>query len=227
MQYLLCNYNHHFTCTSLIVHGKCMLSHNILIIIIIIHQSCHHTTICCFSAADVVYMRGDEEKKEYVLNDGGCIFYGSQNQIFSRPWNYGQFEKPILDATLLLLQSTENRGDAINVVRTISALVNATDEGGVLIGNWGSTFSDGISPMAWNGSVEILRKFYKTRNSVKYGQCWVFAGVVTTVLRSLGIPCRTISNFSSAHDTDKNVTIDTFVDESFNVLNSLSSDSIW
>uniref|UniRef100_UPI00358E4699 protein-glutamine gamma-glutamyltransferase K-like n=1 Tax=Myxine glutinosa TaxID=7769 RepID=UPI00358E4699 len=81
--------------------------------------------------------------------------------------------------------------------------------------------------MAWNGSVEILRKFQKTGNSVKYGQCWVFAGVLTTVIRSLGIPCRTITNFSSAHDTDKNVIIDIFVDESFNVLNSLSRDSIW
>lgn len=39
-----------------------------------------------------------------------------------------------------------------------------------------------------------------TGDSVRYGQCWVFSGVLTTVMRSLGVPCRSVTNFASAHD---------------------------
>ena len=42
----------------------------------------------------------------------------------------------------------------------------------------------------------------------RYGQCWVFSGVVTTVCRALGLPCRSVTNFSSAHDTNNSLTVD-------------------
>ena len=64
--------------------------------------------------------------------------------------------------------------------------VNAQDDNGVLIGNWSGDYSGGMSPTKWNGSVEILQQFYKTRKPVAYGQCWVFSGLVTSVLRCLG-----------------------------------------
>lgn len=46
---------------------------------------------------------------------------------------------------------------------------------------WG----DGVSPtqMAPNllaGLEALLEEFWKTKNHVKYGQCWVFSGLVTT-----------------------------------------------
>jgi len=34
---------------------------------------------------------GDHELcKEYVLTDVGSIFYGNEQQISAKPWNYGQ-----------------------------------------------------------------------------------------------------------------------------------------
>lgn len=58
---------------------------------------------------------------------------------------------------------------------------------GVLEGNWTGTYDDGVSPTAWNGSQGILEKFMEnvdnqmlTEKSVKYGQCWVFSGLLTT-----------------------------------------------
>ena len=59
--------------------------------------------------------------------------------------------------------------------------VNSNDgDNGVLEGRWDGKYSDGTSPSAWTGSVKILEDYLLSRRSVKYGQCWVFAGVLTT-----------------------------------------------
>lgn len=63
--------------------------------------------------------------------------------------------------------------------------INSRDDGGVLEGNWSGNYSNGTSPTVWSGSVEILNEYSKSSGApVKYGQCWVFAGVFTTGERS-------------------------------------------
>ena len=87
---------------------------------------------------------------------------------------------------------------------------------------------------------------------VEYGQCWVFSAVTVTgrylsasikyiddiglfplffylylVCRALGIPCRSITNFVSAHDTHGNCTIDTYYDEDGEKIARYNSDSVW
>lgn len=59
--------------------------------------------------------------------------------------------------------------------------VNCNDDQGVLYGRWDNNYTDGVSPMFWIGSVDILRRWknYGCQN-VKYGQCWVFAAVACT-----------------------------------------------
>ncbi|NWI71096.1 TGM3 glutamyltransferase, partial [Todus mexicanus] len=105
--------------------------------------------------------------------------------------------------------------------------VNANDDQGVLLGNWSGNYEDGKSPSSWTGSGEILQNWKKSGfRPVRYGQCWVFAAVLTTVLRCLGIPTRTITNFSSAHDADGNLRVDEFYDASGNHLDR-TADSIW
>jgi hypothetical protein len=37
-----------------------------------------------------------------------------------------------------------------------------------------------VSPGAWTGSVPILAQYVKQQDTVKYGQCWTAAGVLTT-----------------------------------------------
>ncbi|XP_067389262.1 protein-glutamine gamma-glutamyltransferase K [Emydura macquarii macquarii] len=180
---------------------------------------------------DVVYLPRDDWLEEYVLNESGRIYYGTESQIGERTWNYGQFDQGVLDACLYILDRRgmphSGRGDPISVSRVVSAMVNSLDDNGVLVGNWTGDYSRGTNPSAWVGSVDILRNYHRTGYPVLYGQCWVFAGVVTTVLRCFGIATRTITNYNSAHDTDVSLTMDIYFDENMKPLERLNADSVW
>ncbi|XP_045200578.2 annulin-like [Mercenaria mercenaria] len=181
---------------------------------------------------DQVYMSKDLE--EYVLEDTGEIYCGSYNYIQARKWKFGQFNGNVLDCAMYLLDDVSKikdhvRGDPVKVTREISSLVNSFDNSGVLAGNWSSEaddYADGKVPWHWTGSVEILKQYLKTKRPVKYGQCWVFSGIVTTVCRALGIPARSVTNFESAHGTDGSITIDTHFDRAGDEMEKYN-DSVW
>uniref|UniRef100_A0A672T7Z5 Protein-glutamine gamma-glutamyltransferase K n=1 Tax=Sinocyclocheilus grahami TaxID=75366 RepID=A0A672T7Z5_SINGR len=181
---------------------------------------------------DPVYLDNEAERKEYVLNSMGKVYYGTEQQIGTRTWNFAQFEQDILEACLFLLERgqvarTEWR-DPVIVSRMVSALVNSNDDYGVLMGNWKDSYEGGTSPTAWSGSGDILRQYYKSSGKpVKFAQCWVFAGVTNSVLRCLGIPTRCVTNFSSAHDTDLSLTTDIYIDEKLEIIKDKTSDSVW
>ncbi|XP_015676816.1 protein-glutamine gamma-glutamyltransferase K [Protobothrops mucrosquamatus] len=180
---------------------------------------------------DPVYLQQTDCLKEYVLNETGRIYYGTESQIGERTWNYAQFDHGILDACLFMLDKRgmphASRGDPIMVSRVVSAMVNSLDDNGVLVGNWTGDYSRGTNPSAWVGSRDILLKYLRTGYPVLYGQCWVFAGVVTSVLRCLGIATRTVTNYNSAHDTDVSLTMDIYFDENMKPLEHLNADSVW
>ncbi|CAN7992678.1 unnamed protein product, partial [Ixodes hexagonus] len=143
-----------------------------------------------------------------------------------------QFEKNVLECCVFLLRhvgklATPASSDPVKVARHISAVVNSPNEDGVLLGNWTEKFSGGTAPTAWSGSVAILQQYLKTKKPVKYGQCWVFSGVTTTVFRALGIPSRSVTNYYSAHDTHSSLTVDRFYDENGKGIEALNKDSVW
>ncbi|XP_012521267.1 PREDICTED: protein-glutamine gamma-glutamyltransferase E [Propithecus coquereli] len=187
---------------------------------------------------DSVFISNHAERQEYVQEDAGIIYVGSTNRINMIGWNFGQYEEDILSICLSILDKSLNfrrdpatdvarRNDPRYVGRVLSAMVNSNDDNGVLAGNWSGDYTGGRDPRNWNGSVEILKEWKKSGfRPVRYGQCWVFAGTLNTVLRSLGIPSRVITNFSSAHDTDRNLSVDVYYDPMGNPLDK-GSDSVW
>ncbi|KAH3768656.1 hemocyte protein-glutamine gamma-glutamyltransferase-like [Dreissena polymorpha] len=179
---------------------------------------------------DGVFMKDEHLLNEYILNETGKIYSGSHKRISPKPWVFGQFTGDVLDCCLYLLDKNvkdQARGDPVVVSRAISKQVNCPDDDGVLEGNWSGKYTGGTSPLDWTGSVAILEQFYKTKTTVKFGQCWVFSGLVTTVCRALGIPARSVTNFASAHDTDGSITIDSHYDAEGNPLKEYDDDSVW
>ncbi|NWU89563.1 TGM2 glutamyltransferase, partial [Upupa epops] len=188
---------------------------------------------------DTVFLRDENERREYVLSQEGLIYQGSRDYITSTPWNFGQFEDEVLSICLELLdtnpkflrdqnQDCSSRNDPVYIGRVVSAMINCNDEDrGVLAGRWDNQYEDGMSPMAWIGSVDILKKWKSFGcQPVKYGQCWVFAAVACTVMRCLGIPSRVVTNYHSAHDTNGNLIIDRYLSETGEE-EQRSKDMIW
>lgn len=176
--------------------------------------------------ADDVYLADEEQRREYVVEDDGAIWVGSSDSNHPRPWGFGQYEEGVLAACLDLVELlASDRGDAVKLTRHLSAAVNHMDDGGVLIGNWSGEYDGGKSPTFWVGSAPILRQ-WRESGPVKFGQCWVFSGLLTTVCRCLGIPARSVTCFDSAHDTNFNRVIDKYYDANREKLN-IGGDSIW
>ncbi|XP_045502285.1 hemocyte protein-glutamine gamma-glutamyltransferase-like [Colias croceus] len=185
---------------------------------------------------DQTFMEDTSLLQEYVLNDVGKVWVGPIKSTRGKPWLYGQFDAAVLPACMLMLDRAEvpfqHRGDPVKLTRAISRVVNSNDEGGVLVGRWDGQYEDGTAPADWAGSVEILAQFLETQEPVQYGQCWVFAGVVTTVCRALGIPSRVVSNLVSAHDANSSLTVDKYYTETMEEMdydpnNPEGADSIW
>ena len=76
----------------------------------------------------------------------------------------------------------------LNRLGIFFAQANSNDrDGGILLGRWSNNFQGGTAPLAWTGSTAILEEFWQKKKTVRYGQCWVFSGLVTSckdILRS-------------------------------------------
>ncbi|XP_040890425.1 protein-glutamine gamma-glutamyltransferase E [Toxotes jaculatrix] len=187
---------------------------------------------------DWVFLPDEQERQEYVMNQHGIIYTGSGNYISPKSWDFGQFEEIMVKICMKILDVNRKhamdpaddvsaRCNPIYVGRVVSAMINCQDDGGVLQGRWQSPYWGGVSPSHWSSSRAILKQWYNTHCCpVKYGQCWVFAGVMCSVMRLLGIPCRVVTNFQSAHDTNQNLIIDVYHAD-YGVRPKESRDSVW
>lgn len=134
---------------------------------------------------DQVYLSDEEQRYEYVMEQQGLIWRGTAQRLRPVPWVYAQFERDVLECAMYVVSKvgkvgSRARGDPVRMVRALSAAVNSPDDNGVVYGNWGTDFGKHTAPTKWVGSMKILQEYLKTKKPVKYGQCWVFSGVLGT-----------------------------------------------
>ncbi|EEC09526.1 conserved hypothetical protein, partial [Ixodes scapularis] len=141
-----------------------------------------------WSPEDPVYIPDDVARNFYTMQDKAVIFHGVEDMILTKTWYYGQVQTfhrtvtlPVIEFLMKIKQMTPaQRSDPIAVVRAMSAAVNTNDENGLVIGLWKEPFIDGIHPFAWSSSPTLLHRYMESGgNGVKYGQCFVFAGLLT------------------------------------------------
>jgi len=137
----------------------------------------------------------------YLFQTTGGVWWGSSAGFQPMKWNFDQFSPEVLDTTMKLLTMVpvEQRGQAPRVFRWFTNLI--PDH--VLWGNWCTEpkcMADAVkTPGGWSSSKDIFSYYLKTGMSVKYGQCWVFAAITTSIGRALGVGIRVMTNFDSAH----------------------------
>ncbi|KAG8002897.1 Protein-glutamine gamma-glutamyltransferase 2 [Nibea albiflora] len=187
---------------------------------------------------DSVYMSQTSKLEEYIKSDYGLLYMGSHLNVSTRPWSFGQYEPGVLEACLQLLQVSPQhlsdintdyirRVDPVYISRVICAMVNCNDDLGILVGKWQGSYKDGVKPTEWSGSADILQQWVSSKcRPVRYGQCWVFASVLCTVMRVLGVPSRVVTVFNAAHDGNGNLKIEEYYSTTGEKL-SLSKDSVW
>lgn len=111
------------------------------------------------------------------------------------PWAYNQFDFKTLQIAAELTDALP-----LDARRSPEAVMQALVAGvsnNILRGRWDEDYKDGKEPGSWSSSSEILGQWGK---KPKYGQCWVFSAVTTSLARSLGIPATSMTNFNSAHE---------------------------
>jgi len=159
-----------------------------------------------YHSQDSVYINTRASQREYIENENGAIWVGSSGSNSPRSWAYNQFNiQSVIAAYKLLCEKTENGwqsmpiqylSDPVRVARALSYKVGKY----MLLGRWSEPYDPYTKPWIWPGSLPIISQYLSTNQAVRWGQCWVFSGLLTSLGRAIGIPTRSVTNFESAHD---------------------------
>ncbi|XP_066132985.1 protein 4.2 [Saccopteryx bilineata] len=166
---------------------------------------------------DAVFLENEAQRWEYLLNQNGLIYLGTADCIQEESWDFGQFEKDVLDLSLDLLsvdKQVEEWGNPVHVTCILGALLHVLKEKRVLPTPQTQDAQEGALLNKRRGSAPILRQWLTGRGRpVCDGQAWVLAAVACTVLRCLGIPARVVTTFASAQGTGGGLLVDEYYNE--------------
>ncbi|NXG21578.1 EPB42 protein, partial [Grallaria varia] len=186
---------------------------------------------------DDVFLANEAQRQEYILNQEGIIYWGTENAVIEQPWDFGQFEEDIVDICFTLLCLGEHyqgdkdptqRKSPVHVCRAVAAMLNCNEFKGILEECDPGQYYNGTPPSKWLGSGPILWQWIESKcQPVRYGQCWVFAAVMCSVLRCLGIPTRVVTGFTWAHNTKSNLSVDEYYDEDGTLLSQDKRARLW
>ncbi|XP_072259869.1 protein-glutamine gamma-glutamyltransferase 2-like [Pyxicephalus adspersus] len=183
---------------------------------------------------DPVYLENEAERREYVLSEDGIIYLGTESHAQPQPWHFGQFEEDIPEICIRLLDTNQHyqetpeqhyikRNDPVYICRMIGHMIGQKDDEDRV------AFMCGYGRLSykWISSVPVLRQWFQEGSKTTYGHHWVFAAVLCTVLRCLGIPTRVVTNYNSAHNTEGSLRKELYYNENGARIHRSRSDSIW
>ena len=153
----------------------------------------------CSYVIDVVFGNGNENCHVSYSNDwttGEIYEYTNGMAGYWNRWTYDLKSADIASTVMEFVMELppEKRIPHI-VVRHLASKSNEKNcDYGLIHGSWDSSqMKDGIHPSFWKCSYHIFSTYIaQGKKPVKYGQCWIFAEILTTMFRYLGIPSRTI-----------------------------------
>ncbi|GBG31326.1 Protein-glutamine gamma-glutamyltransferase 2 [Hondaea fermentalgiana] len=160
----------------------------------------------------IIYLPNETMRQEYVVHEYGNVFQGSAKAFDAQIWHYGQSKQVVLDAAFHLLEKNRAMArDPIEAMQTLSRHQGMQrrpdgsfiwgDDDALMEGNWGDfPFTEKDAPELWTSSVDILMRWKETGKPTKYGQCWVFAALLNTLMRGIGIGSRQLTAFGSWMD---------------------------
>ncbi|XP_006831949.1 PREDICTED: erythrocyte membrane protein band 4.2 [Chrysochloris asiatica] len=166
---------------------------------------------------DPVFLENEALREEYLLNQNGLIYLGTSDCIQTKSWDFGQFERHVIDLSLGLLsrnKQVKEWSNPMHVARVLGDLLHAFKEKCVLpIPQTQLTQEEALLTKLW-GSVPILRQWLTGQGRPVYdNQAWVLAAVACTVLRCLGIPARVVTTFNSAQGTGGELLVEEYYSE--------------
>ncbi|RWS12710.1 hemocyte protein-glutamine gamma-glutamyltransferase-like protein [Dinothrombium tinctorium] len=187
-----------------------------------IRYKTRHRLIILFnpwSPEDAVYVPSLNRAQldSYVLEEEGLMFSYNYQDSEPIPWLYNQFKTEVLSAVIFVLEGNNLHPTDYNNPISVTTFLNQMIRDRIIEGNWQSVREapkrfnghEATHALSWGGSAEILEEYHQYNgDKIGFAQCWVFAGVLITMLRTLGIPSRPISNFLSATDHEHIFTID-------------------
>ncbi|XP_047397846.1 protein 4.2 [Sciurus carolinensis] len=170
-----------------------------------------------WSREDDVFLPNEAQRREYLLNQNGLIYLGTADCIQEEPWDFGQFERDVMDISLVLLgmdKHVEKWSQPVHVAHVLGTLLQTLKQRSVLPIPKTQTAQEGALLNKRRGSAPILRQWLTGQGRPVYeGQAWVLATVACTVLRCLGIPARVLTTFASAQGTHGDLLVDEYYNE--------------
>lgn len=185
-----------------------------------------------WSPQDSVFMNSPIARDEYLINQSGLIWVGKDAQGVkqTKNWRFGQFDHAAIETLLVKLTHipAQIRSSAALLSRRATAFCSTANESdGLLVGRWSAPYAGGEHPSKWMGSGEIFARWLNSRTGVRYGQCWVFSGLLSSILRCVGIPSRPVTNYESGHDSNLDGCVELYCDSQGKFIPGLSSESTW
>lgn len=178
-----------------------------------------------FYQYDCLFLSDQAKREEHLLSETGGILTGSEFQPGIRPWNFSQYETPVITAALKLLETVDvnSRGHITAICRALTPLICEK----VVEMRFDGKYHGSTAPTAWLSTISVLKKWQESGEKVRYAQCPVVSAVLASIFKSLGITTRLVTGYSVAHDLDSYKTLDFHWDEKGSAMSNLDSDSIW